>query len=108
MLAAGSSVPGLVNASQHPWAGSAASTAEPPVGWEQLKGRKSRELSASPFLWVPTHLGVPCLLASLWSWDPSWACGTSWGREEEVKFSPMSFSPSHVPWPLQLVAQWPE
>lgn len=48
MLAAGSSVPGLVNASQHPWAGSAASTAQPPVGWEQLKGEEEQGTGCQP------------------------------------------------------------
>lgn len=70
-------------------------------------GRRSREPTPSPFLWVPTH-PVSCPSASLWSWDPSWACGMSWGREEKMKFPPTSFSSSHSPRPPQLVAQWPQ
>lgn len=65
VLAAASSMPGLVSASRCP----CAVPAEPPVGWEQLKGRKSRGSAPSPFsgllltrcpaCWPPCGAGTP-------------------------------------------------
>lgn len=106
VLAAGSSVPAPVHASWHPWAVPAAAAAEPPAGWEQLKGGRAGSPPQPLPLgsYSPTVLPAGCpveLGPQLGLWDEL-------GKEEEVKFPPTSFSSNHIPWPPQLVAQWPQ